>query len=78
LEHILRGAERIVAVSDDETEAAMRAYFAATHNVAEGAAGAALAAVLRERDTLGGRRIGVVCTGGNVDSATFARVLAAA
>jgi threonine dehydratase len=76
LEHILRGAERIVRVTDHEVEAAMRAYFSDTHNVAEGAAGAGLAAVLQERDTLGGKRVGVVFTGGNVDAAVFARVLA--
>jgi len=78
LDHILRGVERIVRVSDDETEAAMRAYFSDTHNVAEGAAGTAFAAVLRERATLAGQRIGVVFTGGNIDASTFARVLAAA
>jgi threonine dehydratase len=77
LEIILRGIERIVRVTDDETEAAMCAYFSDTHNVAEGAAGAGLAAILREREAVGGRRIGVVFTGGNVDAATFARVLSA-
>lgn len=77
LAHILRGTERIVRVSDDEVEAAMRAYFTDTHNVAEGAAGSGLAAVLQERATLAGRRVGVVFTGGNVDAAIFTRVLAA-
>ena len=55
----------------------MRAYFTDTHNVAEGAAGAGLAAVLGESAAVRGKRIGVVFTGGNVDAATFARVLAA-
>jgi len=77
LEYILYGVERIVRVSDDEIEAAMRAYFSDTHNVAEGAAGAGLAAVLQERPKLAGKRVGVVFTGGNVDANTFARVLAA-
>jgi threonine dehydratase len=76
LEHILHGVERIVRVTDDEVEAAMRAYFSDTHNVAEGAAGAGLAAVLQERASLAGKRVGVVFTGSNVDTATFARVLA--
>ena len=76
LEYILHGVERIVCVSDDEIEAAMRAYFSDTHNVAEGAAGAGLAAILQERQDLAGKRIGVVFTGGNVDANTFARVLA--
>jgi threonine dehydratase len=78
LGHILRGAERIVRVSDDQTEAAMRAYFCDTHNVAEGAAGAGLAAVLGEGAAVRGKRAGVIFTGGNVDSGTFSRVLAAA
>jgi len=76
LEHILRGAARIVRVTDAEVEAAMRIYFSDTHNVAEGAAGAGLAAVLRERDALAGQRVGVVFTGGNVDAGVFAAVLA--
>jgi threonine dehydratase len=77
LDRILRGVRRIVRVSDDETEAAMRAFFSDTHNVAEGAAGTGLAAVLRERGAVDGKRIGIVLTGGNVDTDTFARVLAA-
>lgn len=75
LEHILAGAERVVTVTDAEVEAAMRAYFADTHNVAEGAAGAGLAAILQERAHLSGKRIGVIFTGSNVDAPVFARVL---
>lgn len=74
---ILRGVERVVTVSDDEVEAAMRAYFSDTHNVAEGAAAAGLAAVLQDRVDLRGKRVGVVFTGGNVDGNVFARVLSA-
>ncbi len=76
LEHILRGVEQIVSVSDDETEAAMRAYFTDTHNVAEGAAGAALAGVLKGKSINAGKRIGVIFSGGNVDRPAFARILA--
>jgi threonine dehydratase len=75
--HILAGVERVARVSDDDAEAAMRAYFSDTHNVAEGAAGAGLAAVLRDHDAIAGKRVGVVFTGGNVDADAFARVLAA-
>jgi threonine dehydratase len=74
---IRAGVERIVRVSDDEVEAAMRAYFSDTHNVAEGAAGASLGAVLLDRGVVAGRTIGIVLTGGNVDADVFARVLAA-
>lgn len=75
LEYILAGVERIVLVTDQEIEAAMRIYFTDTHNVAEGAGAAALAAVLQERNKNEGSRIGVVFTGGNVDRDTFARVI---
>lgn len=78
LAHILRGVERIAQVTDDEVEAAMRAYFTDTHNVAEGAAGAGLAAVLQDKERNAGRRVGVVLTGGNVDKSVFARVLQSA
>jgi threonine dehydratase len=74
---ILGGVERVALVSDDEIEAGMRAYFSDTHNVAEGASGAALAALLRDRGSIAGKRVGVVLTGGNVDARDFARVLAA-
>ena len=74
---IRREVDEIVAVSDDEVAAAMRALFADTHNVAEGAGAAALAALLQQRGRWAGRRIGLSLSGGNVDSAVFARVLAA-
>ena len=78
LELILHGVDRIVRVSDEEVEFAMRAYFSDTHNVAEGAAAAGLAAVLQDRALIAGKRVGVVLTGGNVDSSVFARVLGGA
>ncbi|MES2695646.1 MAG: threonine dehydratase [Verrucomicrobiota bacterium] len=74
---ILKHVERIVTVTDDEVEAAIRIYFSDTHNIAEGAAAAALAAVLQDRAHVSGRRIGIVCSGGNIDTPTFARLLAA-
>jgi threonine dehydratase len=76
LEHLLAGIERIVLVSEDEIAEGMRAYFSDTHNIAEGAAAAALAGLLQTPPQRAGRRIGVVFTGSNVDRAVFARVLA--
>ncbi|WP_102222689.1 threonine dehydratase [Acidimangrovimonas sediminis] len=70
-----RGAERIVTVTDDEVAEAMRVYFADIHAVAEGAGAAALAALMQERDRMQGRKVGVVLSGGNVDTAVFAEVL---
>jgi threonine dehydratase len=72
------GAERIVEVTDDEVEGAMRALFADTHNVAEGGGAAALAALLQERDEMRGRKVAVILSGGNVDSDVYARVLTSA
>jgi threonine dehydratase len=75
---IRREVDDIVAVSDDEVAEAMRVLFSDTHNVAEGAGAAALAAALQQRERLRGQRVGVTLCGGNVDRAVFARVLAGA
>jgi threonine dehydratase len=72
---IRKGADRIVTVSETEIAGAMRSLYRATHNVAEGAGAAAYAALLSERDSNRGRRVGVVLSGGNIDAAKFAQVL---
>jgi threonine dehydratase len=66
--------DRIVMVDDDEVRDAMRACFADTHNVAEGAGAIGLAALLKDR-AAGGQRVGTVLTGGNVNSEMFGDVL---
>jgi threonine dehydratase len=76
LEIIRAGADRVVEVSDDAIEAAMRALYDDTHNVAEGAGASGLAAILQDRDRLQGRPAGFVLTGANVDAEIFRRVLA--
>ncbi|MBV9181811.1 MAG: threonine dehydratase [Acidobacteria bacterium] len=75
LEIIAQNVERMVRVSDDEVRQAMRMYFTDTHNVVEGAGAAGLAAAYKEKSTLGGKRIGLIITGGNVDREVFANVL---
>ncbi|MYF86206.1 MAG: pyridoxal-phosphate dependent enzyme, partial [Rhodospirillaceae bacterium] len=70
-----RGAARIGTVSEAEIEAAMRAYYTDTHNIAEGAGAAALAALIKERETMAGRRAGLVLSGGNIDREVYLRVL---
>ncbi|MNZ32956.1 L-threonine dehydratase biosynthetic IlvA [compost metagenome] len=72
---ILDGADHIVQVDDREIGAAMRLYFSATHNVAEGAGAAALAAAMQEREQLAGLKVGLVLSGGNVDREMFAAEL---
>jgi threonine dehydratase len=76
VELICAHVSRVVMVTDDEVAAAMRAIFDDTHNVAEGAGAAPVAAILKERDRLRGKRVAAVLTGGNVDRAVFAEVLA--
>jgi threonine dehydratase len=73
LEVILKGAARITLVSDDEVAAAVRAYWTDTHNLAEGAGAAALAAAVKERSRLKGRKVGLVLSGGNIDFDLFRR-----
>jgi threonine dehydratase len=75
LEVVLENVERVVRVSEEEIRLAMKAYFTDTHNVIEGAGAAGLAAALKEKHTLQGKRVGLVATGGNVDHDVFAKVL---
>jgi len=74
---MIAGVDRMVAVSDDEVAAAMRTLFICTHNVAEGAGAASLAALMQERGAMLGKRVGVVLCGGNVDADVFSKVLSA-
>lgn len=68
----------IVQVTDEEVAQAMRALFADTHNVAEGAGAASFAAAWQQRDQLKGRVVGTTLCGGNVDSELFGQVLTGA
>lgn len=72
-----RHIDHIVKVSDAEVATAMRALFADTHNVAEGAGAASLAAALQERTQIQGKVVGLALTGGNVDAPVFSKVLSA-
>ncbi len=72
---IQAGADRIVRVTDAEAAAAIRAYWTDTHNLAEGAGAAPLAALLQERERMRGQRVGVVLCGGNIDLEVAQRVL---
>ena len=78
LEVIWDNVSRIVEVSDEEIAEAMAIYYRDTHNVAEGAGAASLAAALKEKLALVGKRVGIVLTGGNVDRETFVAALTGA
>ncbi len=68
---IIKGAARIVTVSDEEVAEAIRAYWQDTHNLAEGAGAAPLAALMQERDRMRGRRVATILCGGNIDLDLF-------
>lgn len=70
---IRKGASRIVQVTDDEVGAAIRAYWTDTHNLAEGAGAAALAAALQDKPKIRGKRMGLILSGGNIDFDLFRR-----
>lgn len=72
---VLQNVDRVLQVTEEEIAESMRIIFTATHNVAEGAGAAGFAAALKEKQTLQGKRVGVVISGGNVDRELFAKVL---
>ncbi len=73
---IRKGASRMVQVTDAEVAAAIRAYWTDTHNLAEGAGAAALAAALQDRPKIRGKRVGLILSGGNIDFDLFNRWVA--
>ena len=70
-----KGVERIVKVGEEEILTAMAHYFTDTHNVAEGAGAAPLAALLQERNRMAGKKVGLILTGGNADKELFSKAL---
>jgi threonine dehydratase len=72
---IRRHAARVVRVDEEPIRAAIRHYVSDTHQLAEGAGAAALAAALSEGARLHGRRVAVMLTGGNIDRAVLAEIL---
>jgi threonine dehydratase len=73
---IRKGASRIVQVTDAEIGAAIRAYWTDTHNLAEGAGAAPLAAALQDKAKIRGKRVGLILSGGNIDFDLFQRWIA--
>lgn len=69
------GLADFVTVTEEELAAAVRLLLETTHSLAEGAGAAGLAGLIKLRDTLGGKRVGIVLSGGNIDRATLRRVL---
>jgi threonine dehydratase len=75
LDIIMKGAARIVRVGEDEIAEAIRIYYRTTHNLAEGAGAAPLAALLQEKSRYSGKRVGLILSGGNIDMPVMAQIL---
>jgi threonine dehydratase len=75
LDIIKAGAARIVRVSENEIAEAIRIYYTTTHNLAEGAGAAPLAALLKESRRYAGKRVGLILSGGNIDMPLLAQIL---
>jgi len=67
----------VVTLSEAELEEGVRLALEATHNLAEGAGAASLAAACKLRDQLRGKRVVCVMSGGNIDRATLSRIVSA-
>ncbi|MGF1526841.1 MAG: threonine dehydratase [Candidatus Competibacterales bacterium] len=71
VEIVRRGAARVVTVGEEAIAQAIVHLYRDTHNLAEGAGAAGLAALLQERQIHAGRKVGLTLCGGNIDLATF-------
>jgi threonine dehydratase len=69
------GLAGFVLVSEAEMAQAVRLLLRTTHNLAEGAGAAGLAGLIKLGDTLAGRRVGIILSGGNIDRETLRRVV---
>jgi threonine dehydratase len=76
-EILQREVDDIVTLSERELAEGIRLALRTTHNLAEGAGAASLAAAVKLRDRLAGKKVVCVMSGGNIDRATLQRVLAA-
>jgi threonine dehydratase len=75
LEILRRLADDVLLVEEADIEQAMCLYVEIEKTVAEGAGAATLAALQTHRERFAGRRVGIVLSGGNVDSRLLAQVL---
>ena len=66
-----REVARVVTVSDAAILEAQRLLLSLTHNLAEPAGAAALAALLSEREKMAGKTVAVILSGGNADAANL-------
>jgi threonine dehydratase len=72
---ICRGVSRWVQVSEDEIAEAMRIYFDDTHQIAEGAGAAPLAALLQDGQRMKNKNVALILSGGNIERTRYLQVL---
>jgi threonine dehydratase len=72
---MMQDLDDFVLVSEEEICAAIRCYAGTIHQLAEGGGAAPLAAALKLKDQLAGKRVGLVLTGSNIDSKSLERAL---
>jgi threonine dehydratase len=72
---IVRGAARIVQVSDEACAEAIRVLWETTRNLAEPAGAVATAALLSERSAIAGRQLATILCGGNLDTPLALQIL---
>lgn len=75
LSYILKHADDVVMVTDDDAVAALGDLLRTTHNLAEGAGAVALAAIKNDRAKLTGRTVGCILSGGNASASLVAQAL---
>jgi len=69
------GLAGFTTVTDAELAETIRTLLRLTHNLVEGAGALGVAAALKLRDQLLGKRVGVIFSGGNIDTAVLRRIL---
>ena len=67
----------VIIVDDDELRRACFSLLKQTHNLAEGAGAATLAAAFQQRDRFAGKKVVAILSGGNLDLAELPRIMAA-
>jgi threonine dehydratase len=77
---IVRGAARVVQISDDQCADAVRLIMRCTHHLVEPSGAAALAGLIADQrdgpDRVAGRRLGAILSGGNIDAPVLSEILA--
>src|SRR5262249_43371229 len=73
-----RELDDIVTLSEEQLAEGVRLALRTTHNLAEGAGASPLIAAMTLGDRLAGKKVVCVMSGGNIDRATLARILASA